>query len=563
MFKGFFGLFVLATIVYIIGLNITVMDVDSAQYASISREMAETNEYLQVKHRGHDYLDKPPLLFWVSSFFFEVFGLHNWAFKIGSFLFTLLGVFSTYRLGKLLYNKEVGGIAALILYSCQAFFLFNNDVRTDTILTATVIFAIWQWMEWLKSRDWKWLIGLSLGVALAMLSKGPIGLMVPVLAVGGYILGKRSWSDIFRWEYLIMLALVALFISPMLYGLYQQFDAQPEKITRMVTPEGLKPEKGVSGVKFYLWTQSFGRISGENVWKDGSGPFFFVHNFLWSFLPWSLLFLLAFYKRLKDVVHAFRKKLEQPEWLTLIGFLLPFLVLSTSSYKLPHYIFPLYPLAAIMIGAWWNEIKLGAASKSMRISSLVVQIIITLASISLITIIYTLFFPGANWFLLVACGILFLLCLIWLPRFSQNNGLIKSGIILSIAVNLTMNAWFYPSLMKYQAGNQIVELVENTKLPEDELFLYKYNTFSFNYYYPLKTNLLSDGSLLDRDRNQLQSYLITPEENLFDLDEDYKFQKLDSLNYHPVTRLTLPFLMESTRSEELNKIYLLQIEEHK
>ena len=180
----YFWLFTLASMVYVLGLDITVMDVDSAQYASISREMAETGNYLQVQHRGMDYLDKPPLLFWVNALLFSIFGVADWVFKLGSFLFTILGVYSTFRLGKILYNAETGRLAALLLYTCQAFFLFNNDVRTDTMLTSAVVFAIWQMTEWLHNRKWKWLIGGAVGIALAMLAKGPVGLMVPVLAFG-------------------------------------------------------------------------------------------------------------------------------------------------------------------------------------------------------------------------------------------------------------------------------------------------------------------------------------------------------------------------------------------
>ena len=87
-------LFVSCIAVYGVGLFLDVMEVDAAQYASISGEMANTGEYLQVKSRGQDYLDKPPLLFWISSIWIKWFGPHNWAFKLSSFLFSILGIVS-------------------------------------------------------------------------------------------------------------------------------------------------------------------------------------------------------------------------------------------------------------------------------------------------------------------------------------------------------------------------------------------------------------------------------------------------------------------------------------
>jgi 4-amino-4-deoxy-L-arabinose transferase-like glycosyltransferase len=71
---------------YLCGLFPDVMETDAAQYASISAEMARTGEYLQVKHRHENYLDKPPLLFWLSSVSIDILGNKAWAYKLPSLL---------------------------------------------------------------------------------------------------------------------------------------------------------------------------------------------------------------------------------------------------------------------------------------------------------------------------------------------------------------------------------------------------------------------------------------------------------------------------------------------
>lgn len=63
--------------VFLAGATSDVIDVDAAQYAAISMEMVQTGSYLQVFERGHDYFDKPPLLFWVNAGSFVLFGLNN------------------------------------------------------------------------------------------------------------------------------------------------------------------------------------------------------------------------------------------------------------------------------------------------------------------------------------------------------------------------------------------------------------------------------------------------------------------------------------------------------
>lgn len=61
--------FFLGMIILIAAINLTIdiMEIDAAQYASISLEMSGSGSYLHVMQRGQDYLDKPPLLFWLSS----------------------------------------------------------------------------------------------------------------------------------------------------------------------------------------------------------------------------------------------------------------------------------------------------------------------------------------------------------------------------------------------------------------------------------------------------------------------------------------------------------------
>ena len=153
-------LLVALCIPYIMGIvNIDVMDVDASQYASISREMLENGDYLQVKHRQGDYLDKPPLLFWTSALSFKIFGIGLWQYRLFSLLLSILGIWSVYQLGKSLYDKLTGQFSALILASTQAFFLINHDVRTDTLLCGAIAFAVWQLHSFLATNAWKNLIG--------------------------------------------------------------------------------------------------------------------------------------------------------------------------------------------------------------------------------------------------------------------------------------------------------------------------------------------------------------------------------------------------------------------
>ena len=157
--------FVLLAILHLSAFRVDMMDIDATQYAEMSREMAESGSYLQLYDRGIDYLDKPPMLFWVSSLSMKVFGYNNFGYKLPSVLFALLAIYAVYRLTRLLYNDNTACMAALILGACQGMYLMTNDVRTDTILMSCVITALWMIKEAEIQRKWYWVLGGTAAIA--------------------------------------------------------------------------------------------------------------------------------------------------------------------------------------------------------------------------------------------------------------------------------------------------------------------------------------------------------------------------------------------------------------
>ncbi|MCX6337650.1 MAG: glycosyltransferase family 39 protein, partial [Bacteroidetes bacterium] len=136
----FYSILFLSFITCLTGMIlIPLMDIDAAQYASISREMLERKSYLQFYDIGADYLDKPPMLFWLSALSLKLFGIHDWAYRLPSFGFAILAVYATYQFTLLYYNKTTAQLAAIVLATSQALFLITHDVRCDTMLMGWVM----------------------------------------------------------------------------------------------------------------------------------------------------------------------------------------------------------------------------------------------------------------------------------------------------------------------------------------------------------------------------------------------------------------------------------------
>jgi len=548
--------FVLVFAVYIVGMCLDVMDIDSAQYAEIAREMQATNEWLQVKQHGVDYLDKPPLLFWITAFVFKIFGVSVFTFRLVPVLLSFFGAYATYQLAKIYYSEKVAYLSALLLVSCQALFLMNHDLRTDNLLTTCIAFTLWQLAAYLQQANWKNLVGGFVGIGLAMLAKGPIGLVIPVLTFGVDVLIKRQWSAIFRWQYVVGLAIVALLLFPMSWGLYQQFDLHPEKVVNGQT--------GVSGLRFYYWTQSFGRITGENLWSNNPDPFFLVHTTFWSFLPWTVFMLIAYWKETVRIVrNRWAAVSPTQEVLVWWGITLTFLALSRSKYQLNHYIYPIYPLVAVLTAKYIVQLAEDTTTSTRQW--------LTRIQISVLGILSTV--VGFLWYCFpltlatawVGLGLLggFVAALYFVFRpTSSIQQLVTPYFCAIIGINLFLNGAIYPSLFNYQSESQAGHYVNANPTINKEHF----------YIVADVNTLLSLDFTVDKVVESYPSFDKLPQKGtvwVYCLADKYevaqqqvptaKLKVLQTFEDFHVSEVTLPFLLPSSRSSTVKKVYLLEV----
>ncbi|MEO7991153.1 MAG: glycosyltransferase family 39 protein [Chryseolinea sp.] len=549
-----FLLFVPVLIVYIIGMFIDVMEIDAAQYAAMSREMLDAHNYLEIYDRGVDYLDKPPLLFWLSTLSFKLFGISNFSYKLPSVLFSILALFSTYHLGKALRNERTGFYSALILSSCQAYFLINHDVRTDTILAACTIFSIWQlYLFTLNNRFLNLFFG-ALGIGGAMLTKGPIGIMVPALALGFHLLVRREWKTIFKWQWLLIIPLVLIFLSPMLVGLYLQYDLQPGKLIHGVPIQ--------SGLQFFFWTQSFGRITGESIWKDDTTPLFFTHTFLWAFLPWCLLFVVGFWSDTKKLILSKFKLSDREEAITWGGFVFPFVAFSLSHYKLPHYIFVVFPLAAILAGKYAERL-FRERNNSLRINILRgSQFFISLLLYGLAFLLCFFSFPLQSLFLwsIFVVGLGLSIYFVWKGQHHFQRIVIPCFIAI-VVLNFLLNMHFYPALSHYAAANQAAQMVRASPEESKSFVTFHEKRYGLDFYSRQCIPDYDKLSDLMEEKKKETIWIFTNTPGYEEIKATkIKITEEKKLEDFRISRLSIKFLNPSTRVSQIKVKYLLKVE---
>jgi 4-amino-4-deoxy-L-arabinose transferase-like glycosyltransferase len=311
-----------------------ISEVDPAQYAEVARHILVTGRWGGLEDAFGPFLNKPPLAFWLTALCFKALDATSFAARLPSLLAGLGLCAATLRIGSRLWDVRTGMLAAVFTASSVPFALMLADPKIDMLLAACVAGAVACAVEarWRPAWMWgAWLLG-----ALAFLAKGPVGFALPAFAVLPEALrqpwseepaGTGAWARVRPLKLGTGLALAGAVIAPFFVV---QF-----------------PDWGWGGVRFHLWDQGLGRFFASNNWRNDTGPFFFVHTSLWVFLPFTPVLCLALVERARAL---FRTRTLPPDWRRLgvwwLG--LTLLAISASSYKLPQYLFPALPAAALL-----------------------------------------------------------------------------------------------------------------------------------------------------------------------------------------------------------------------
>lgn len=534
----YFFLFSLLGLVCLSGLFVPLMDNDSAHHANIALRMYLTGDYINLVDNGADYLDKPHFHFWLCALSYKLFGITGFAYKLPSFLFSFLGVYSVFRLGKQLYNAETGRLAALILASSFSFMLAMNDVRMDAIITASIAFSSFQLTGLLLKNRWRNILGAALGLAIGFSTKGLIAVLVPGLAAFLLLLSRKQWAFLLNFRWLLLVLLFFLFISPVLYAYYLQFNLHPEKIIR--------DRDHINGVKYILLNQGYERFSGGMGSTLKNDYFFFIHSFLWAFAPWSLLAFAALFSKIKNI----RK--DHTEWFSVATFLVLLLIVSFSGFKLPHYLNISFPFAALFTAAFF--IKRRGSSKQIFKLQLGLSLLILIAA----GVVNFWAFPIQRSFIMI--GLILCLSIYIYYTKSTVSAVEQKTVGLSVASMVVcfflLNTNFYPQLLRYQGGNVLAKELKKEVDPEAVYFWKDNYSASYNFYTGTIRKEWVDTVISSPGRKWLAYY---PDYRKEVEDAGLRFGKTYRVKDFEITKLDIRFINPSTRDKACSEMIISEI----
>lgn len=421
---------------------------DEARYALISREMRQDSHWLVPFRQGEFYSHKPPLIFWLTNAGVAAGLPERVAARVPSFLGALMALWAITRLAVRWFDVRTSWWVALLLPTSFLFWNKGGFGQIDALLLGLEMMGLFLLFTSDPTKSAR-RIPAYLFFGLAVLAKGPVGLLIPmaVYASASFAANEgvrtRGWHWI--WGPLLALAVPGLWLAAAWW---------------QGAPDGFFRE--------LLFKQNIGRVTGEFGGHTQSWYYYLLY-FPLDFLPWTLLLPLA-------VLALLRCDKDPKEFRRLITWIGTVIILfSLSSSKRNLYIFLAHPAAALLIAAsipHWSC----ASAALLRRSRIILLTFFALLPAGLIAIV---FIPQVHmpWWASAVPALASLAGLIIALRATLKSPDSPRWLAsLALAVLFTfasVGAMIYPQINAKKTPHEIEPIAARVLQPGQYLILYK------------------------------------------------------------------------------------------
>jgi len=325
---------------------------DEGRYAEIPREMIATGDWLTPRINGYKYFEKPPLQYWATAASFAAFGTNEWAARLWPGLTGFLGVLLVFWAGNRLFAPPAGLLGAAVTASSLLYAVVGHLLTLDMALSffmsaAVFAFALAQ-QEPAEPGRKRWMLLGWAAMALAVLTKGLVGAVLPAAAVGAYVLLHRDWKLLSRLHLLRGGLLFLAIAAPWFVWV------------SLVNPEF---------PRFFFIHEHFERFLTRE--HDRYQPaWYFLPILLLGIVPWIVgLFPALRSAWERSTATGFHARRFLLVWCAVV-----FVFFSASSSKLVSYILPLFPALSLLIGGY-----LGSAGRGVLLAQAVAAALLGIA----------------------------------------------------------------------------------------------------------------------------------------------------------------------------------------
>ena len=342
----------------LVGVHLThsaLVDPDEPRSALVSRLMAERGDWLVPRlpvafHHDYPhnpvegdtfvYWDKPPLFFWLGAAAMKVLGPVALAARLPAALAHVATVLLAYAAARMLWGRRAGLLAGAVMAVAPIALVMSHVARMETLLTAltaAMLLAVLKlWAA--EGRAWVWTIVLYAATGLGLLTKGPVAVILPGMAVLAAVVLTRRWGDVARLRPLAGVPIVLAIAAPWYMYMHLHYPGGAE---------------GGGFARAFFFSQHFERATTEVYGHGDHWPGFLLGVLLVGFLPWTIFLPHACVRLFRE---GWRERRQHPAVMLLFAWAIVTLgAFSLSKTQLPHYVVPVVPPLAILVGAYLAE----------------------------------------------------------------------------------------------------------------------------------------------------------------------------------------------------------------
>ena len=334
--REFLLLLVLVAALLLVGLGRSALtDRDEGANAGAAREMLERGAWLTPTLNHEPRFAKPAFVYWLMVGSATVLGVGELAARLPSAVAAGVLVLAQYGFARWALGAEAGLRAALILLLGIEYVLIGRMALTDATLvlwTSLAGFVFFRAHHGPAPRG-PWYAGMYVALALAMLTKGPVGVLVPGLGIAAYLVvtgaAGRFWREAAPGRGLLLFGVVALpWYGAMLWQHGGDYLARAQ-------------------------AETLGRVA-RTVTGPGGTPLFYLPVVLIGFFPWSAFLPGALVETLRGARRrAATSRADAALVFAAVWVVCGLVAFSVPRSRLPHYVLPVFPAAALLVAGRW------------------------------------------------------------------------------------------------------------------------------------------------------------------------------------------------------------------
>jgi 4-amino-4-deoxy-L-arabinose transferase-like glycosyltransferase len=415
---------------------------DELDIAEVCRAMFLSGDWIAPRRMGTIWVDYPPMIYWVGTVSSHVFGtMSAFTLRLPNALTAVATVALTCAAGTRWFSPRAGLWAGLVVLTALQFVLQAIGYRPDVLFTLFIAAGLFLYAEGVGERPRTWLrIAGFASFGLAMLAKGPLGLLLPGLVLTLWHGSRREWRRLLE---LAPLSIVAL-------SVYLPWFVACARAM------------GADNILHELYAQNFQRFFSG--FRGHERPItYYLMNFWSDLWPWSWLVPAAIWWVWRT---AWRRDRRVQLALWWLGAFFVFLSLAVTKRQL--YLLPAYPAIALLLAPWLEAViqqppgPEAPSSKPVRAWTAGIAITFVALGLTFVTIGVT-FEPIVErlelnpqevevahllWVPLIGTGVLLLAAALWLGltwrRMGPTTALVRVTAV-HVALYVALQAWVMPT----------------------------------------------------------------------------------------------------------------------